>query len=116
MSGLWDAVAAVNAQQVRLFELPADPLVRRDDPETSRVAAVTVRRNVREDEVRNALRVLVTASTSHDISDLLGTYGLQRPSNTVSRRLTSLERQGVVRRCGVKTGPYGQPCTLWRLT
>lgn len=98
-----------------LFDMPADPLVGREDPETSRVAAATVRRNVREDECVNALRVLVTASTSHDIAGLLAGYGLNRPSNTISRRLTSLERQGRVRRCGVKTGPYGQPCTLWRL-
>lgn len=102
--------------QVSLFDVgPADPLVGSDGAETSRVAAVTMRKNVREDECVNALRVLVTASTAHDIAKLLATYGLNRPSNTVSRRLTSLERQNVVRRCGVKTGPYGQPCTLWRL-
>ena len=98
-----------------LFDVPADPLVRRGDPETSRVAATRLRANAREAEVVDALRFLVCASTSHDIASHLAAYGLVRPVNTVARRLTSLERAGRVRRCGVKVGPYGQPCTLWRL-
>ena len=101
--------------QASLFEWVADPMVRAADPETSRVAAKQVRTNAREAEVVDALRFLVCASTSHDISAHLARYGLVRPVNGVARRLTSLERHGRVRRCGVKVGPHGQPCTLWRL-
>ena len=86
-----------------------DVLVRTDDPATSKAAAGTVNRNRREAEVIGALRDL-TYATAHDIGIHVG-----RDTNCVARRLTSLERAGTVRRCGVKPGPYGRDCTLWRL-
>lgn len=101
--------------QLGLFEAPADPTYRRDGPETSRVAAKTLDPNPREQECLEALRRLVCASDCHDIRAVLLKYGLDRPTNTISRRLTSLERRGLVRRAGVKIGPAGKPCTIWRL-
>lgn len=102
--------------QGSLFDAPADPTYRSTDPETSRVAGKTVDANAREAEVIEALRLLVVASDCHDIRAALLSYGLDRPTNTISRRLTSLERKGLVRRGGSKTGAAGQPTTLWRLT
>lgn len=101
--------------QLDLFELAADPTYRSDGPETSRVAAKTLDPNPREQECIEALRRLVCASDCHAIRAVLLEYGLDRPTNTISRRLTSLERRGLVRRAGVKVGPAGKPCTLWRL-
>lgn len=102
--------------QLSLLDIPADPLVRSSDPEPAKVAGKRVKRNVREDEVCEALRWLVCAGDCHDIRAVLLEHGLDRPTNTISRRLTSLERHGRVRRAGTKVGPAGQPCTLWRLT
>lgn len=101
--------------QPTLFDAPADPLYRRDDAETSKVAAKQLDPNPREQECIEALRRLVCAADCHDIRKVLLEYGLDRPTNTISRRLTSLERRGLVRRAGVKVGPAGKPCTVWRL-
>ena len=71
--------------------------------------------NARELEVVDALRYLVAASDCHDIRRCLLGFGLDRPTNCLSRRLTSLELKGLVRRCGVKAGAAGKATTLWRL-
>lgn len=104
-----------HADQLSLLDVPADPTYRSDGPETSKVAGKTVQTNAREEECIEALRRLVCAADCHDIRAVLLEYGLDRPTNTISRRLTSLERRGLVRRAGVKTGPAGKPCTIWRL-
>lgn len=101
--------------QLSLLDVPVDANYRSDGPETSRVAGKTVDANAREAEVLEALRHLVCAADTHDIRALLLAYGLDRPTNTISRRLTSLERKGLARRCGVKVGVQGKPTTLWRL-
>lgn len=101
--------------QPSLFDAPADPTYRRDGAETSRVAAKTLDPNPRETEVLEALRLLVTASDTHDIQRVLAEHSIQRDRNCLARRLTSLERKGAVRRAGVKQGPRGANTTLWRL-
>lgn len=101
--------------QASLFDVPADPTFRKSDPATSKAASRTIATNAREAEVLEAMRGLTVASTAADISAYLKSYGLPRDQNCVSRRLTSLERAGVVRRCGVKAGASGRACSLWRL-
>jgi DNA-binding MarR family transcriptional regulator len=95
-----------------LWDIPADPNYRNDDPPTSKVAGQTVQANAREAEVLSALRKLICASDTHDIQRVLADYNLTRERNCISRRLTSLERKGMVRRAGVKDGRR----TLWALT
>jgi len=98
-----------------LFDTIADPDVRTDDPPTSKVAAKQLDVNAREAEVTEALRWLVCASDTHDIQRVLAEHGLRRDRNCVARRLTSLERKGLVRRCGFKDATTGRRTTLWRL-
>lgn len=105
----------MNAGQLDLFTIPADPMARAKDPATSKAAARTVDTNARETECVEALRRLVCASDCHDIQRVLAEYGIQRDRNCIARRLTSLERKGLVRRSGVKQGPRGAHTTLWRL-
>ena len=101
--------------QTSLFDPgPADQLWR-DGQEVSRAAGRTVDVNARETEVVDALRYLVAASDCHDIRRVLLGFGMDRPTNCLSRRLTSLQRKGLVARCGVKVGAAGKPTTLWRL-
>lgn len=102
-------------RQPSLFDAPADPNYRTDGAETSRVAAKTLDANPREAECLEALRLLVCAADCHDIAAVLEQYGLHRQTNTIARRLTSLERKGLVRRAGVKQGAAGKPTTIWRL-
>lgn len=102
--------------QASLFDSLADPFVRSTDPESSKVAAKTLDANPRETEVLEALKRLVTASDTHAIQAVLGEYGLVRERNTISRRLTSLERKGLVARCGFVMRPGHPPTTRWRLT
>ena len=92
-----------------------DPMVGAEDPQTSRDAAVSVDTAGREQEVRDALRWLVCGSDTHDIQQVLAARGMHRDRNCISRRLTSLERKGVVRRVGVKVGPHGRALTMWSL-
>lgn len=99
--------------QLNLLDLPADPTYRSAGPETSRVAGLTVDVNAREGEVLEAMRHAVVAADTHDLRRILLGYGLDRPTNTIARRLTSLERKGKVRRVGVKRGPFSKPTTLW---
>ena len=93
-----------------------DPMVGHEDPQTSRDAAVTVDTAGREDEVRQALRWLVCGSDTYDIQQVLAAHGMPRDRNCISRRLTSMERKGLVRRVGVKVGPHGRALTMWVLT
>lgn len=102
--------------QLSLLDVPADPTWRSTDPETSRVAGLTVDINAREAEVLEAMRHAVVAADTHDLRRVLLGYGLDRDSNCIARRLTSLERKGRVRRVGVKTGRFSRPTTLWALT
>jgi DNA-binding MarR family transcriptional regulator len=95
-----------------LWDIPADPNYRNDDPPTSVVAGKAVQTNAREAEVLSALRKLICASDTHDVQRVLADYNLTRERNCISRRLTSLERKGMVRRAGVKDGRR----TLWALT
>lgn len=102
--------------QLSLLDIPADPNYRTTDPETSRVAGKMVDRNRREADVLLAMRYASAPVDVHDIETLLARYDLCRQkSGWVASRLTSLERKGRVRRCGVKTGRYGRPTTLWAL-
>lgn len=101
--------------QLSLLDLPSDPTYRTTDPETSRVAGLTVDVNAREAEVLEAMRYAAVAADTHDLRQVLLAYGLDRDNNCVARRLTSLERKGLVRRVGVKSGKFGRPTTLWRL-
>lgn len=101
--------------QGSLFDAPADAMWRSGEI-TSRAAARSVDTNARERECIEALRRLIVASDCHDIARVLGEYGLVRPTNTIARRLTSLERKGFVRRSGVKQRAAGKPCATWTLT
>ena len=98
--------------QANLF----DAMVGHEDPQTSRDAAESVDTAGREQEVRDALRWLVCGSDTHDIQQVLAARGMVRDRNNIARRLTSLERKGVVRRVGVKVGPHGRALTMWALT
>lgn len=98
-----------------LWDIPADPLARSDDPEPSKLAAKTVEANAREQECIEALRWLVCAGDCHDIARVLAEHGLQRQTNTIARRLTSLERKGLTRRCGFKDATNGRRTTLWKI-
>jgi hypothetical protein len=101
--------------QASLFDAgPADALWR-NGQEVSRAAGRLVDVNAREQEVVDALRFLVAASDCHDIRRTLLGFGFDRPTNCIGRRLTSLERKGLVRKCGTKVGAAGKPTTLWRL-
>jgi hypothetical protein len=97
-----------------LFSL-SDTNVRADDPSTSTAAAASVDLNAREQEVVDALRFLVVASSTHDIQQHLEKYGIKRDRNCISRRLTSLVRRGVVVDQGEKDGPHGRRVTAYRL-
>lgn len=99
-----------------LFDMLPDPNYRAADPETSKAAGLTVDTNAREAEVLHALRHLVCASDTHDLQAVLEQYGMQRDRNCIARRLTSLDRKGLVRRAGSKVGAHGKPTTLWALT
>jgi len=101
--------------QPSLFDAPADPTFRRTDPPSSKVAGLRLDANAREDEVLQALRWLVCASDTHDIQRVLAEHSLNRDRNCIARRLTSLERKGLVRRCGYKEATTGRRTTLWRL-
>ena len=101
--------------QTSLFDPgPADQLWR-DGQEVSRAAGRTVDVKGREEECLLALRILVAASDTHDIQRVLAEAGFMRDRNCIARRLTSLQRKGLVARCGVKVGAAGKPTTLWRL-
>jgi len=100
----------------RLFDYPADPMVRSTDPETSRAAAPSVDVNVRESEVLDALRWLGVAATTHQIQDVLARFSMKRDRNCIARRLTSLEGKGKVRRAGVRKGGFGRQVISWALT
>jgi len=102
-------------EALSLFDTVPDPLSRRDDPPTSTVAGLRLDANAREDEVLQALRWLVCASDTHDIQRVLAEHTMQRDRNCLARRLTSLERKGLVRRCGFKEATTGRRTTLWRL-
>lgn len=99
-----------------LWDLPdPDPMHRAKDPETSRAAAHSVNRNHREQEVLDALRLLGVASSTHDIQKCLEGYGIRRDRNCLSRRLTTLVRDGRVDARGVKPGPHGRQVTAYRI-
>jgi uncharacterized membrane protein len=94
---------------------PADPLWGRRQ-ETSRASGRTVDVVGREAEVVNALRILGVGADRSDIQRVLAAeFGLPRELANISRRLTTLERKGVVRRSGVHFGDNGRTTTLWRL-
>lgn len=101
--------------QLSLLDVPVDANYRSDGPETSRVAGKTLDPNPREQECIEALRWLVCAADCHDIRAVLLEHSIDRPTNTISRRLLGLERKGLTRRCGVKVGAQGKPTTLWTL-
>ncbi len=103
-------------EALSLFDTVADPMSRRDDPPTSKVAGLRLDANPREDEVLEALRWLVCASDTHDIQRVLAEHSMQRDRNCIARRLTSLERKGLARRAGFKDATTGRRTTLWRLT
>lgn len=92
-----------------------DRFARRSDPATSHAAAASVDVNHREQEVVDALRGLVVASSAYDIQQHLASYGIRRDKNCVSRRLTSLVRKGLVDDRGTKPGPYNRDVTAYRL-
>lgn len=98
-----------------LFDLPADPMVRTTDRETSRAAAKSVEPGPREQECLEALRFLTVASSTYDIQQVLATYGINRDRNCLSRRLLSLVRKGLVDDRGLKPGPYGRSVTAYRI-
>lgn len=101
-------------EQEGLFLL-SDPNARSNDRATSAAAAATVNFNAREQEVLDALRFLVVASSTHDIQQHLELYGIKRDRNCISRRLTTLVRKGVVVDQGEKDGPHGRRVTAYRL-
>lgn len=98
------------------FDAEEERFARKADRESVHAAAASVNRNHREQEVVDALRGLVVASSTHDIQQWLASYGLKRDRNNISRRLTSLVRAGKVSDQGVKPGPYGRAVTAYRLT
>lgn len=102
-------------QEALFYVGPADPTHRTADRETVRAAAASVNKNHREQEVLDALRGLVVASSTHDIQRWLAGYGISRDRNCIGRRLTSLVRAGKVSDQGLKPGPYGRHVTAYRL-
>lgn len=102
-------------QEALFYVGPPDPAVRSTDRETSRAADKSVNRNHREQEVLDALRGLVVASSTHDIQRWLAGYGILRDRNCIGRRLTSLVKKGAVTDQGLKPGPYGRQVTAYRL-
>ncbi len=102
-------------QEALFYAGPPDPAVRSTDRETSRAADRSVNRNHREQEVLDALRGLVVASSAHEIQRWLAGYGIMRDKNCIARRLTSLVRAGKVNDQGLKPGPYGRAVTAYRL-
>lgn len=107
-----DRVCQCDHRPPSLFD---EPMVRDSDPATSRAAAESVNINAREQEIVDALRFLVVASSAYEIQQALNNRGIARDKNCVSRRLTSLVRKGVVSNQGVKPGPYGRDVTAYRL-
>lgn len=98
-----------------LFDAPVDPMVRTTDRATAAAAAKSVKANLREQEIVDALRLLTVASSAYEIQQCLNNHGLPRDKNCVSRRLTSLVRKGIVVDTGTKPGPYGRDVTAFRL-
>jgi hypothetical protein len=96
--------------------LPFDEMARAADPATSHLAAASVDLPAREQEVTLALKWLVCASDTHDIQRVLAEHSMLRDRNNIARRLTTLDRKGIVRAVGTKVGPHGRQTTLWMLT
>lgn len=102
--------------ELTLFEMHPDPMWRTSDRETVSAAARSVDVNAREAEVVDAMRLLVVASSAHEIQQCMEKYRLiRRDKNCVSRRLTSLVRKGIVSDQGMKPGPHGRQVTAYRL-
>lgn len=94
--------------------------VRSSDPATSRVAAKSVDMPARKAEVLDAMRLLVTTCTAHDILEVLQRYGSKMDIGSVRSRLNQLRKDdGLVEKVGVKVVPKpkgtGRPEQTWRL-
>lgn len=107
--------ARLDAQPSLWGDDPSEPNSRSNDRSTSKKAGESVDLNAREAEVVDALRLLVVASSAHEITACLSERGFPRQVNCVGRRLTSLVRKGVVADQGVKPGPYGRDVTAYTL-
>lgn len=107
-------------QQVSLFDAPSRLPVRSDDPITSLVAAKSVDLAARKAEVLDAMRLLSTACTAHEIHDVLRSYGSRMDIGSVRSRLNQLAKDdGLVAKVGVKVVAKpqgtGRPETTWGL-
>lgn len=69
-----------------------------------------------QQEVMEALRVLIVASDTADIQRALRERGIPREKNCLSKRLHELEALSLVERVGKNFGPRGVTRTTWRRT
>jgi len=92
-----------------------DALSRTDDPTESKLAARSVDVTARRQEVLDAMRVLVCASTAEEIHAVTRRYGWLMEAGSVRSRLNELRRVGKVAKCGWKqSAGTGRRQTLWR--
>lgn len=68
-----------------------------------------------QQEVYEALRLLIVAADTTDIQKVLAEHNIQRQTNTIAKRLCELEAKGLVRRSGRNMTRRGHP-TTWSRT
>lgn len=67
-----------------------------------------------QQEVMEALRVLIVASDTSAIQEVLASHNIPREKNCIAKRLTELERLGLVERVGKNHLEHGVARTTWR--
>lgn len=97
-----------------------DGHARHSDPATSHAAAQQDRTSLRL-LVLDTLRLLCdsgrSGATAHEITKTLANRGRPVQQNSVSRRLTTLHRAGLVRPTGAtRPGAYEQEQIVWTVT
>ena len=92
-----------------------EALARTTDPMPSHAAARSVDVSARRQEVIDAMRLLVCASTASEIHEVTQRYGSMQESGSVRSRLNELRRLGLVHKCGYKQAASGRVQTLWTL-
>lgn len=66
-----------------------------------------------QQEVIEALRWLIVPGDTSDIQRALGEHNIPRATNCIAKRLTELERKGLVERVG-RRAVKGVTRTVWR--
>ena len=97
-----------------------DLLSRATDPATSRAAAESLDADTLNRMEHAVLHVAETfgvgGATKHDLTAALRPAWPLVESGTVSRRLTSLRRKGMVAEIGTTEGPTGRSCAVYEIT